>query len=37
MYEGFRASLDVCVEGLEFARRRGSVDWEAENRSMIVL
>ena len=36
-YEGFQASLSAAVEGLGFARRRGSVDWEAENRSMIVI
>ena len=30
MYEGFQASLAVCTEGLDFARRRGAVDDEAE-------
>ncbi len=36
MYEGFQASLAVCAEGLELARRRGSVEDEVENRYVFV-
>ncbi len=32
LYEGFRASLAVCTEGLDFARRRGAVDVETQLR-----
>ena len=37
MYEGFQASLGVCLEGVEYARRRGSIGAEAVNRTMIVM
>jgi class 3 adenylate cyclase/tetratricopeptide (TPR) repeat protein len=36
MYEGFQASLAVCAEGLDLARRRGAVDDELENRYIVV-
>ena len=36
MYEGFQASLAVCAEGLNLARRRGAVYDEVENRYVIV-
>ena len=35
MYEGFQASLAVCTEGLDFARRRGAVDNEIQLRTSI--
>jgi class 3 adenylate cyclase/tetratricopeptide (TPR) repeat protein len=35
MYEGFQASLAVCMEGLDFARRRGAVDNEIHLRTSI--
>jgi class 3 adenylate cyclase/tetratricopeptide (TPR) repeat protein len=37
MHEGFRASLRVCLDGVEYARRRGSIGAEAVNRTMIVM
>ena len=37
MYEGFQASLSVCLDGVEYARRRGSIGAEAVNRTMIVM
>jgi tetratricopeptide (TPR) repeat protein len=36
IYEGFHASLAICAEGLDVARRRGAVDLEAELRTVIV-
>ena len=36
IYEGFQASIAVCVEGLDIARRRGAVDLEAELRTVTV-
>ena len=36
IYEGFRASLDIVTEGLEVARRRGSVDLEIDLRAVTV-
>jgi class 3 adenylate cyclase len=37
MHEGFQASLDVVLEGVELARRRGSIGAEAVNRTMLVM
>jgi tetratricopeptide (TPR) repeat protein len=36
IHEGFQASLAVCAEGLDFARRRGAVDLETDLRTVIV-
>jgi class 3 adenylate cyclase/tetratricopeptide (TPR) repeat protein len=34
-YEGFRASLDIAAEGVDIARRRGSVPQQIENRVVV--